>query len=176
MLLIGVSCIIRKCLLTEYSYVGKKYEWFLGFVLSLIMVTGVYFDNELPYEFMGKDIVGYTICIFSLTPLFKCIFTALYSLLARISEREKKKEKISQSGAGMRFFIFFSVIIGCWILVWLAYYPGLWNYDPWQVNQFINQEFNEFHPLVHTLLLGFCYKLGLGIGNANYGVIVYDFV
>lgn len=62
------------------------------------------------------------------------------------------------------------------MLVWLAYYPGLWNYDPWQVWQFTQNDYNKHHPLIHTVFLGFCYSVGLGGGNCNAGVILYDFV
>ncbi len=60
--------------------------------------------------------------------------------------------------------------------MWLAYYPGLWNYDPWQVDQVLNKKYNEFHPLIHTLLLGKCYEIGIELGEAKYGVILYDYV
>lgn len=173
---IGICSTLRSCLLKENSCVGKRWEWVLGFILSASTVTGIYFANGIPYEVMGKDVIGYVMCIFFLTPLFKCIFTKIYSLVEEIAENEKKRENIIQGSVRKTFVISFAVIFGCWLFVWLAYYPGLWNYDPWQVDQVINKSYNEFHPLIHTLLLGHAYTLGLKIGNPNYGVIIYDFV
>lgn len=53
------------------------------------------------------------------------------------------------------------------MLVWLAYYPELWNYDPWQVLQFTQNDYNKHHPLIHTVFLGFCYSVGLVLAYHN---------
>lgn len=52
----------------------------------------------------------------------------------------------------------------------------MWNYDPWQVWQFTGRDYNKHHPLIHTVLLGSCYSIGLGESNCNSGVILYDFL
>lgn len=177
-LFIGVIYILHNRLLVENGCVGKKYDWLLGYLFAATAITGIYFDNDLPYEAMGKDIIGYIVCIFAAAPLFKCIFTELYLMVSRFAGRERENKNPDRKSIyeWRTFAVSFMVILMCWILVWLAYYPGLWNYDPWQVDQVLNNDYNEFHPLIHTLLLGSCYSLGLKIGNANYGVIIYDFV
>lgn len=175
-LFMGINYILKKRLLLKNTCVGTKWDWLLGISLSVATVTGIYFDNGLSIEAMGKNIIGYIICVVCMMPLFRCIFTEVFLLIRRFAEKEKKNEHTRPENTWKIFAVSFSVILGCWILVWLAYYPGLWNYDPWQVEQFINNDYSEFHPLIHTLLLGASYSLGLRLGNANYGVIIYDFV
>lgn len=176
LLLVGISFVLCKRLFKENTFVGTKWDWIFGFLFCTTTVTGIWFDQGLPYEKMNRETVSYIICIFCLTPLSKCIFTELYLLLEKFSDKELKRKDID-SGNTLRAFVFsFAVIFVCWLLVWLAYYPGLWNYDPWQVYEVLNSTYNEKHPLIHTFLLGNCYSLGLQWGDAKFGVILYDFI
>lgn len=60
------------------------------------------------------------------------------------------------------FFISFAVIAAAWFPCWLAYYPANYSYDgeP-QLIQYTTGVFNSHHPLLHTILLGRCYNLGV---------------
>ena len=60
------------------------------------------------------------------------------------------------------FFISFAVITAAWFPCWLAYYPANYSYDgeP-QLIQYTTGVFNSHHPLLHTILLGRCYNLGV---------------
>ena len=176
LLLAGISFILCKRLFLVNTYVGTKWDWILGFWLCATTVTGIWFDQGLSYEEMGRDVVSYMLCIFCLIPLFKCIFTELYLLMGRLADKETGR-KDSDSEKSLKVYVFsFFIIFGFWLLVWLAYYPGLWNYDPYQVNEFLNNAYNKKHPLIHTLFLGSCYSLGLQWGDAKYGVILYDLI
>lgn len=175
LIFIGAGYLIKECLLEDNACVGKKWDWILGFILSASTVTGIYFDNGLPYEDMGDDFVGYFACIIGITPLLKCFFTKFYLSVSHMAKNQTKQEYSKPIEWWKNFVFSFALILGCWLFVWLAYYPGLWNYDPWQVYQFIDKQYTEFHPLVHTCLLGACYSIGLKMDNANYGVVIYDF-
>lgn len=60
------------------------------------------------------------------------------------------------------FFISSAVIAAAWFPCWLAYYPANYSYDgeP-QLIQYTTGVFNSHHPLLHTILLGRCYNLGV---------------
>lgn len=174
LLLVGIAYIIKKYLFTEEKLIGNKWCWFLATCVTAITITGVYFSNDIPFEIMDKrEAIRYGLSIMCFIPLVKSGIVWISLLLDKNVPNEYKenvkKEKIL-------FLVVFFAILGSWILVWLAYYPGLWNYDPWQVDQVLNKKYNEFHPLIHTLLLGKCYEIGIELGEAKYGVILYDYV
>lgn len=53
------------------------------------------------------------------------------------------------------------IIILTWIPCFLAYFPAIYSYDgeP-QLIQYITGEFDNHHPVLHTLIIGWCYDLG----------------
>ncbi|MBQ9564743.1 MAG: hypothetical protein IJU98_04065 [Synergistaceae bacterium] len=158
------------------SIVSGRALWILSGLLSLTTITGYYFDNALPFEDMTLfDFVMFAFCVGGITPLLKCAIATLYLWVEKIAGKERLAT-IEQFSASRTWLYAFLVIFICWIPVWLAYYPGLWNYDPWQVWQYINGNYNKQHPLIHTLLIGACYSIGIGESNANNGVILYDFI
>ena len=174
LLLVGIAYVIKEYLFTEEKLIGNKWCWFLAICITAITVTGVYFSNDIPFEIMDKrEAIRYGLSTICFLPLMKSGIVWI-SLLLNEKVLNEYKEDVKKEK--MLFFVVFFVILGCWILVWLAYYPGLWNYDPWQVDQVLNKKYNEFHPLIHTLLLGKCYELGMELGEAKYGVILYDYV
>ena len=72
------------------------------------------------------------------------------------------------------FFISWIVIFICWIPTFLAYYPGILAYDSYvQIEQILNNTYNNHHPLIHTLMIKNAISIGNAIGNANLGVALY---
>lgn len=173
---VGIGCVLKLGLQFREAFVGNKWLWILAVLLSASMVTGVFFDYGMPFEDMKiKECVNYLICIIGFAPLCRVLFAVIFYYMRQWSCSERSKTLNSYHGIKI-FFITFIGILACWIPVWLAYYPGLWNYDPWQAWEFVNKNYGRFHPLIHTLLLGFCYSVGLEQNNCNIGVVLYDFV
>lgn len=177
---IGIYCTLKHRLsykdTVQDAFIKSKALYALALLLSLSVVTGIFFDNDLAFEVMAaKDFVNYLICIISFTPLCKTFFSTLFEYIFKWSSNSMKKTD-APSGSLKLFLASFAIILGCWVIVWLAYYPGLWNYDPDQVQQFINGSYNKYQPLIHTMLLGFYYSIGLEKGACNIGVILYDFI
>lgn len=76
-----------------------------------------------------------------------------------------------ECGAGKTFWISFGCLSLCWFPAWLAYYPGICSYDiPAQMQQVLLGEYNTHHPLAHTLVLQFFYRIGEALGNVNGGI------
>lgn len=53
------------------------------------------------------------------------------------------------------------ILVVCWIPCFIAYFPGIYSYDgeP-QLIQYTSGAFDNHHPVLHTLIMGWCYDLG----------------
>lgn len=69
-------------------------------------------------------------------------------------------------------------IIGCWIPVFLAFYPGLCNYDAeGYFYQFVFGPYNNHHPICYTLIVRLFYYLGSNIFGSYYvGIAIFTAV
>ena len=76
------------------------------------------------------------------------------------------------------FFVSFVVFILSFIPYFLAYYPGILAYDSYiQIDQIFTGNYNEHHPLIHTLLIKVSLYFGQKIfGNLNAGVAIYAII
>lgn len=173
----GVYYILKSGLRSEEEFAGRdRILRAPAFLFAVSVVTGFHLDGALPFEAMGwGDFLNYMLCIIGLTSLSGCLFAAVYRLVKRWAGQEKNTVGNGREELAV-FLLSFVIIFGCWLLVWLAYYPGLWSYDPWQVDQFLEHDYDKHHPLLHTLLLGACYTFGVNGGDANSGVILYDMI
>ena len=65
-----------------------------------------------------------------------------------------------------------SIMMVCWMPVFLALYPGVFAYDVQvQIPQAVSG-YNTFHPLLHTFYLVFFHRLGGMIGSYNMGIAI----
>lgn len=173
---IGAYYILKHGFSHKGTLIGNKSLYALALFLSFTIVTGIYFDNNLPFETMAaKDFANYVICTISFTPLCRTLFLAIFEYISKYSCSDIDKTDYTPDSLKL-FLVSFAIMFGCWIIVWLAYYPGLWNYDIYQIDQFISSNYNKHHPLIHTILLGFCYSIGLKKDLCNMGIILYDFI
>lgn len=116
--------------------------------------------------------------IIAFCPIMKGMFALLFHGAEVFAAKEalREQEVIGAKKSVALFFFSFFVIFACWFVVWLAYYPGLWVYDPIQVEQVINSAYDKHHPLLHTLLLGTCYLAGRNGENYNAGMVLYSLI
>lgn len=160
----------------KVSYISDAALWSLAFLLSLATLTGFYFDHNLPFEDMAfLDFSAFALCVMGITPLFKCMFAELYLWVQRFAEEQQwlSPADLPKKPVVNWFFAFF-IIFFCWFLVWLAYYPGLWNYDAGQARQYLTGSYDKKHPLIHIVFLGAFYAFGVKGGNPNIGLALYD--
>lgn len=72
------------------------------------------------------------------------------------------------------FWLSFGFILLCWLPVFLAYYPGMFNYDSTgEIAQIVSRTFDGNFPIVHTLVLGAFYRIGEAMGSYNAGIALY---
>jgi hypothetical protein len=174
-LVTALFCIYRKELV-------RTEHWMQNLILSVLMslstVGGIFLDAEILPE--NSDIiqtVKFLLLSICIVPAFYCLLQALLRVISWMISRERINHFPElPANRFLYWFIITAVILLAWTPVWLAYYPGLWNYDPWQVWQFINHQYDTVQPLIHTLLMGFCFNTGYARGDSNLGVAIYDWV
>lgn len=165
------------------TVVSDKAQWCLAALFSLSLVLGGYLDAGISLSVLltkGAHIeqLLFLALIIVFCPIMKGLFALLFYGAEAFAAREalREQEVIGAKKSVALFFFAFFVIFACWFVVWLAYYPGLWVYDPIQVEQVINSEYDKHHPLLHTLLLGACYLAGRSGENYNAGMMLYSLI
>jgi len=87
---------------------------------------------------------------------------------------EMFSEKTGTRSFGRCFLCSLLLLFMVWLSVYLAYYPGICSYDfTIQSGQFVSHEYNDHHPLAHTLLMEGFYQFGIMCGDANIGIGMY---
>ncbi len=102
--------------------------------------------------------------------LFVPVAAGLYALLARMT-RGGACQTDEKPFRPMRAF---AMILVCYVPMLLVSFPGAFAYDvPFQLEQAFTGQYSSHHPLLHTLLLGACVKLGHALGRINLGAALY---
>lgn len=126
--------------------------------------------------------------------LFRALINYLFDyLFYNIKVQETTNKVYNFIFVKHSFIVPLVIIIICWIPYIVAYYPGILCQDSTeQIKQFFGYEVTEgsstnsvnlidenvkitgHHPVVHTVLLGLCLKLGKIIGSDNIGIFIYS--
>lgn len=87
------------------------------------------------------------------------LYTILNKLFLGVFIMIKKlKILLSSKHCILALFMF---IIFCWLPTFIAFFPGIFNYDgPSQIVSFFQNNISTHHPIIHTALLTFLYSLG----------------
>ena len=100
-------------------------------------------------------------------------FVPAYVLLRLLLGNEGGKANAprkTEFRAGRAFWL----ILACYVPMFAITFPGSFAYDvPFQLEQIFTGSYSSHHPLLHTLLLGGCVKLGHMTGNINLGAAMY---
>ena len=91
-----------------------------------------------------------------------------------VSAKRDVTDKSGDSFNPFVFFISFILLVISYIPYFLAYFPGILAYDSYiQIGQIFTGEYNEHHPLFHTLLIRLCLFIGQKIFKSlNAGIAV----
>lgn len=163
-----LSVIFTICMILGYSYnvYNSPALIYISEIHILVMLL-----KSLGYFFLIKNVLN-TIYIFITEHKFK--------------ESGSKIAKKFREHPFLYSFITLSVVYGFWLIF---FYPGVINYD--NANQIkevlglhtryldsivlLNDKvtLTNFNPVVHTLILGNFFKLGLHLGSANLGIFMY---
>lgn len=81
------------------------------------------------------------------------------------------------SGSKKSFWFCFLFITICHIPAFLAFFPGIFTYDVYyQSNFFFNNDYIEFHPLLHTWLIYLTLLYSKSVHTTIWGVFIYTLV
>ena len=166
--------LIKKAAGTEKRVL--RYALIAGNVLAIVMVLGNSFYKSNDFVSLKNSgsffmFIGLAICFISLLAIG---FDYLKDFDAGI---------FNQKGKGFlncnmkSFFWVWTIIFICWLPCYFAYYPGIFSYDiEYQSLQAVGKlSWSSFHPVLHTLFIKFCYKIGSFFGDIKAGLIVYSF-
>lgn len=132
--------------------VCERIVLFAGALIYALLYAMCSQVDERGYTIAGEGIRRFAI-------VFPVALTVLY-LLFRYVLRRTEMVCSSEQMKPLRFFGTWALIFACYIPVFLFVYPGTFLYDTRsQVMQFVPGQYSEFHPLLHTVFLGFCMSL-----------------
>ena len=97
------------------------------------------------------------------------------ALLRFLFERGENRRRSVQNrfSAGKAFF----AILLCYVPMFAVVFPGSFAYDvPFQLEQVFTGNYSTHHPLIHTLLMGLCVRLGHALGHINLGAALYTLI
>ena len=155
-----------------------------GYITFSVIGFGFIFCCITGYELAAKGNIiwngSWIVKLLAGSLVFGTILGSLLcAILLKIEHVAENKWKRSKStwqlpGAGKLFWISWLCTWLCWLPGYLAYYPGICAYDfTIQLGQITSHEYNEHHPLIHTLLMEFFIDMGSALGNATLGMAMY---
>ena len=183
--------------LNKFTY-NKSEIWYLAFSLfiSATYILGYsYFNNNnsLMLTCGGVQKVKSIIGLFGNTIITYFIIRYIRKYFSKFSIFQSKENFNSYIFDKFKFIGPFILCLILWIPMFIAYYPGIFMGDTWmQIRQFFNLpeatsnylnlinpavKLNNHHPVIHTLLMGGCVKLGKSLFNSvTVGYFIYTFI
>ena len=179
----------------------KSRKKIITLILSIIYSTCIIIGNSFmltnSFKYIEKNlfinITVYIIFIFIFYMLLNIIFTKLDNIKLNKNKCSKIKNLKLYSLFDKKTFLFCLIfIIICWLPYIISFYPIILSPDPsFQIRQYFgipnkysdysiildpNVTITNHHPVIHTLLLGTCLKLGTLINNVNLGLFFYSLI
>lgn len=169
----------------------------LSILYSSFITIGTSFLISNSFELLEKKpyitLLVYILLVILIFNIIKLIFDKLENRDHKLIKFKKiKKSKIYKlfDKYPFRFSMIFMII--CWLPYIISFYPVIMSPDPsYQIKQFFqipnkysnysimidpNVTITNHHPVIHTLLLGTCTKIGVMINNVNLGLFIYSMI
>ncbi len=124
--------------------------------------------------------------------IFRLLIILLFNFLDKYKTKDKSKNKFINLLNKHPFIISIVVILIMWMPYIISFYPAILSPDPsFQIKQYfgIPNKYSDYsilldenviitnhHPVVHTLLLGTCLKIGNIVGSDNLGLFIYSLI
>lgn len=168
----------------------------LSIMFSIFMIFGYSYDvvgNATLVNGKFSLICVSIVKFFAFYNMFNTAINLLYKKIINSNIKSiKPVNKLTKMFEQHPFIFSFITIIICYLPYLIAFYPSILCNDP--VNQIKevmgihtrymdsvilldpNMTITNFNPVLHTLLLGGCFKLGYIIGNVNIGLFLYTII
>ena len=178
---------------TENKKINKLKVFFILFLDICLLISNSFVKTgNLSYIYSGILNILYTIILLALNYIvLKRTLLLIEELVTKYKVKEIKNKFVDIFDKHP-FIISFSIIFISFIIFMIAFYPIILSPDPsFQIKQFFNVRtkyadyanlldetvfLTNHHPVVHTLLLGGCLKLGRILINDNFGLFIYSFI
>ena len=183
------------------EYIMLKRKEIIVFILSLIyssfIIVGTSFIKTNGFNFIEKHLFLNIICYILLIILIYFLLNKLFYIfdlkkIKFINFTKIKNTKLYNLFIKNTFVFSLIFIIMCWLPYIISFYPAILSPDPsFQIKQYfkIPNKYSDYsimidndvtitnhHPVVHTLLLGSCVKIGTLVNNANFGLFLYSII
>ena len=177
--------ICTRLLLRAFPTQDRRAGWIsysLGFFISLCLLAGKQLSDQGTFLNLGRwQMLGLLLSLLLYTVLLGSVISLLLPKASELASsfQAKRKDMAEEStfsrltGNGWLIWI---VLLLAWIPVWLALWPGIFRYDAtWQFDDYVLNRWSTHHPLLHTLLHGWCLKTGLDLtGSMTAAVAIYS--
>lgn len=161
---------IKKIIYNVKNVVKERKFKYISFFWIIIAIQFVIGNNLQNKGHSIRNMTDFTISLVQVIGL-SLIFIVIHYCTLEIYKKIKKrlnKEKINANienkneNSEKKWFIYFFIIIICWIPTLLAFYPGLVNYDGgYQIRDyFFDNKINLGHPIVTTFFYTIFYEIG----------------
>lgn len=173
--LLGLYCLWKKSMFLKEVFFPAWVRVLLAAAFTALQVIGMWWSNPgMESSVNGWEIVLWIVC---LTPLAFAGQNALFAWCRKYAESQPDNRGLSQSridrwmqrfpwlqkefSAVKGFWCAFAVIMAGFMIPLATYYPAIMAYDviP-QLDQIKISGYTTHHPLIHTLFLSACLKLG----------------
>lgn len=144
-----------------------------GLLMSVGIVYGTY------AHFVNDIFQSLSVCFRQIALILGVSFVAIplseeILLLFDKLQRWGGKRPEEKPRKRVTFFVVWFLIFVSYIPAFLGWWPGNFVYDaPFQLQEVIHGAYETHHPLAHTLLMGWAYKLGVAWGDASTGFQFY---
>ena len=171
----------------------------LSIIYSLIITTLIIIGTSFILTGNFKAITMHPILfLISSGLLYNIINEITIHLYDKLDEKkmqnlDTKKSKFNTLLKEKPFIFSLIFILHCWLIYLIAFYPGILSPDPsYQILQYfgIDNKYSYYsilidksviltnhHPVIHTLLLGSCIKIGIKLFNSfSIGLFIYTLI
>ena len=188
----GNSVVLFFMFIIFYSFVNntnksKKYKnisIIVAIIFSIMYVLGksidvfgdiFIFGNKRQVVKLAISLLGYFWIFYN---TLKFIFNLSTKKLMQFFDTKKLsalQSKIFSDNITSLLFVALLIFLS-WLPIFLQYYPGVVTNDSLnQIYQGVGEhQLTSHHPVIHTLIIGACMRLGILIRDCNLGIAIYS--
>jgi len=159
------------------------FTWALvtGFLFVIAQVAGERLSmigTLAESDHVGWDLLLLTVSTLGLAPAAGGMFAWLCECIQRTWDKPFSSTKTYRYSHSTVFLFSTVILLLCWLPYFMAFYPGLFTYDiSYQYLMYKTGEYSTHHPLLHTLMVGFCCDIGrLLFGYPVKGILLYTVI
>ena len=172
----------------------KKSFSILSFIFTIFLILGYSIHTSGSLKLIFDDIQYLLITLIRYIGYYTFISISLnviFNYLENIKIKNIKETKLVTKFKKNPFVFSIITLSIVYLIYLIAYYPGVVGYDPsYQIKEVLgipnfysesagivgNSLLTAYNPILHTLFIGYIFKLGLLLGSANIGIFIYTVI